>query len=363
MAGGPFPRCLPLSIRVLYVGGYTTTVIRIIYNNKLNGAMPDLLEKHFEGKQDIPSGKVKELLTKSDSATVNETLTKLGWEGQLIATVTLRLSVDGNRTEDGHFNLRGALGKETVKVQAAKLWEKANESVMLEVELPPGELFKFEGGRLYSEYLDQESVRYRLTKDGQILTGADKKEHGIGDFCLRAITHLGKTSNNAQGPNIKITVLVHHLGADAITDLSEATQSPSWPGIKLLEGQCPLFQAAAAGSWGAPILPLLNIENRAVNSDNVPSGDQLRFAIASIMRTAARPTGCISQGGLKKYVDRMRKDVEAAAPVEPTITWPVATQPGEERGKSLESLLLNHSFQEKTDRRARILNNFFPQEQ
>ena len=123
--------------------------------------MPDLLEKHFEGKQDIPSGKVKELLTKSDSATVNETLTKLGWEGQLIATVTLRLSVDGNRTEDGHFNLRGALGKETVKVQAAKLWEKANESVMLEVELPPGELFKFEGGRLYSEYLDH---RYGNTK-------------------------------------------------------------------------------------------------------------------------------------------------------------------------------------------------------
>ena len=135
--------------------------------------MPDLLEKHFEGKQDIPSGKVKDLLTKGDTATVNETLTKLGWEGQLIATVTLRLSVDGNRAEDCQFGLRGALGKETVKVQAAKLWEKAIESVILEVELPPGELFKFEGGRLYSEYLDQESVKYRLTKDGQILTGTD----------------------------------------------------------------------------------------------------------------------------------------------------------------------------------------------
>ena len=84
---------------------------------------------------------------------------------------------------------------------------------------------------------------------------------------------------------------------------------------------------AAAGSWGAPILPLLNIENRAENSDSVPTGDQLRFAIAGIMRTAARPTVCISQGGLKKYVDRMRRDVEAAAPVEPTITWPVAAQP------------------------------------
>ena len=61
----------------------------------------------------------------------------------------MRLFVDGNRAEDGHFSLQGALGKEAVEVQAAKLWEKANESVMLEIELPPGELFKFEGGRLY----------------------------------------------------------------------------------------------------------------------------------------------------------------------------------------------------------------------
>ena len=66
-------------------------------------------------------------------------------------------------------------------------------------------------------------------------------------------------------------------------------------------------------------MPFLNCQNRAKNSECVPDGVQLRYAIASIMRTAARPTGCISLGGLTKFVSRMRKDPETAAPCEPTI--------------------------------------------
>ena len=296
--------------------------------------MPDLQEKYFEGNIDIATERVKDLLTKDNKEAIVETLTRSGWEGQPIATVTLRVSVDGERVEDGQFNIRGNLCKEKVKVQAAKIWEKAEEDVTLEVDVPPGEAFTFEGGQLYSEYLDQERVKYRILKNGRILTEAEKKDNGVGDFCLRAITHLAKTSNSASGPSIKVTVLVHHLGAEGIGNLSEATQSPSWPGIKLLEGQCQLFPPAAARSWGAPFLPLLNIADRGENSDRVPDGAKLRFAMAGIMRRAARPTGCVSIGGLRKYVGRMLKDVEAAAPNEPSITWPVAAQPGRGEGKN-----------------------------
>ena len=213
--------------------------------------MPDLNEKHFSGESDITSEKMKELTTKGNIKAVSETLTKLGWEGQQIATVTLRISTDGGRVEDGQFNLRGALGKDLVKVQASKLWSKADENVWLEIITPPGEWFNFEGRRLFSEYLDQERVNYRVTKEGRILSEAEKKDNGVGNFSLCAITHLSKTSNNASGPHIKYTILVHHLGADNIADLREATQSPSWPGIKMLEGQC---QPAGSGRFmGAPM--------------------------------------------------------------------------------------------------------------
>ena len=173
-------------------------------------------------------------------------------------------------------------------------------------------------------------MRYQIVKEGRILTEEDKKGSGIREFSLRAITHLGRTSNSSSGPIIKYTILVHHLGADNITNLTEATQSPSWPGIKLLEGQCQIFPAAKPGTWGAPILPLLDISDRAATVETIPAGDRLRFAIANMMRTAARPTGCVSIGGLMKYVTRMSKNLEAAEPIEPTITWPVAAQPGEE---------------------------------
>ena len=59
------------------------------------------------------------------------------------------------------------------------------------------------------------------------------------------------------------------------------------------------------------------------------------------MRTAARPTGCVSLGGMKKYVNRMLKDVEAAAPNEPSITWPAAAQPGRREGKSRFTMMIN----------------------
>ena len=46
--------------------------------------MPDLNEKHFSGESDITTEKARELTTKGNIKAVNETLTKLGWEGQPI---------------------------------------------------------------------------------------------------------------------------------------------------------------------------------------------------------------------------------------------------------------------------------------
>ena len=132
------------------------------------------------------------------------------------------MSVDGRRAEDGLFILRGALAKEPIKIQAAKLWEKADKDVTLEIDMPPGDCFDFQGGRLYNVYLDQGKVRYKLTKEGRILTKADKKKHGQATFAS-TLTHLSRFSNGAGGPAMKFTVLAHHMGADNLSELSEAT--------------------------------------------------------------------------------------------------------------------------------------------
>ena len=68
----------------------------------------------------------------------------------------------------------------------------------------------------------------------------------------------------------------------------------------------------------------------------LPAGDQLLYTLAGIMRTATRPTACTSFNGLKRQVDRMMRDQEAAAAVNlPTITWPEARRPAVQRGRKL----------------------------
>ena len=57
---------------------------------------------------------------------------------------------------------------------------------MIQIDTPPGELLKFEGGNLYSEYLDQGKVRYKLVKDSppreelKQLKRAQHQAHGPG---------------------------------------------------------------------------------------------------------------------------------------------------------------------------------------
>ena len=63
--------------------------------------MLDLNKKLFQGESDIPTERVNEMLTEGNSDSITNTLTKLGWEGQLIAAVILQVSADGKRAEDG----------------------------------------------------------------------------------------------------------------------------------------------------------------------------------------------------------------------------------------------------------------------
>ena len=78
-----------------------------------------------------------------------------------------------------------------------------------------------------------------------------------------------------------------------------------------------------------------------MNCQELPDAAHLRFALAGVMRTAARPAGCTSNRGLKKYTSRKLKDPEAAAAHEPTITWPAADRPPNTGGRSR---LANYCF-------------------
>jgi hypothetical protein len=263
-------------------------------------------------------------------------LTKLGWEGQLIGFAGVVLSTDGKSVSGARFGLQGKIAEQAVTVQAAKLWGDAERDISLVIELPDAAAFKFSSGTLCSDFLAKEEIKYKVMKGAERVSRQEEADAGCANFCLRILAHLDKSSNvrNGPGPHFKVSVLVFPESVAELEERSSKTREPGWPGIKLAEGKAELFPKAQRGTWGAPMFPLLIAASRASSSSAVPDGDKLRFALASLMRTAVVPTACASRRSLTAKCQEICSGAAAASGKQPTISWPASTMPAAERGRN-----------------------------
>ena len=294
--------------------------------------MPDLDPKWFAGSAELPPNITGQLTVGDYHGLADRALTAMGWEGQLISAAGLAISQDGTLVLNARFLARGLLSQAPVQVKAAHLWEGVEEDVLIHVTVPDCTNFQFASGELCSDYLPAAAVKFTVTKAEQPVLPTEWEGLKIGDFSLRLIAHLGKTSNGRTGPHFRLSVLMFPFSLDQLADLSDATQSVSWPGIKILEGKSDLFPRATLNFWGCPIFPMLNIQDRAANCTALPAAAHLRHAISELMGSAALPTACKSRAGLKKQMDTMMADPEASDPNPPTITWPPAPRPARQQG-------------------------------
>ena len=295
--------------------------------------MPTLDGKYFTGENDLQPEVRDRLLVGGFNDELFPALTRHGWEGQLVACVGLTISADGSAVSAARFMLQGALSPNPVSFKANLLWRAAAD-VTLSITLPAGQLFSFAGGTLCSDYVDSSAVRFNVAKGQEPVMPGDYGAHKVGNFCLRIVAHLDKSSNGRSGPHIKFTTLIFPDSATATLDSDNGAQSPSWPGFRLLEGAAALFPKPAPSTWGAPVLPLLATHERAANCLAVPDGVTMRFAIAELMRTAALPTVCITKAARAKTIRSMQRVPENLDPRSPTITWPPSARPAPAEGKN-----------------------------
>jgi hypothetical protein len=297
--------------------------------------MPDLDGQYFIGGGDIPFDIAKKLTIKESRVRDRDILTGLGWEGQLIGYVGLILSGDGKRVTGARFGMQGKLATAPTELQAAKLWENVARDVTVVIELPEAAAFRFAGGTLYSDFLAQDDCKVKFQKGGTDVAAGEERQLGVGQLCLRLFAYLDKSSNSRSGPgpHLKVMVLVYPLSVEQLEELSVYTQAPGWPGVKLVEGKAELFPRAQAGTWGAPMFPLLLATQRASTTDEVPSGAKLRFAMAALMRTATLPTVCASRRSLVNKCQEVMDGGEEPVGRAPTIGWPAATEPPIDRGR------------------------------
>jgi hypothetical protein len=261
----------------------------------------------------------------------------------LIGYIGVIISADGRKVNSARFGLQGKIAGAAIDLQAAKLWDRVAKDVSVSIEVPEAAAFRFAGGTLYSDYVAQEDCKVIFKRGGVPIDSDEASELGAGQLCLRLFAYLDKSSNvrNGPGPHLKVMVLVYPMNVEELEELSMLSQAPGWPGVKLVEAKAELFPRTQAGTWGAPMFPLLLAGQRAAAVEEVPDGDRLRFAIAALMRTATLPSTCASRKSLTGKCQDVLDSGQEPTGRSPSICWPSAPEPARERGRL--KMLLNMS--------------------
>jgi hypothetical protein len=235
----------------------------------------------------------------------------------------------------GQFLLRGNLTKEPIEIQANILWPAAEPDIFLTITLPDGAAFRFNSGNLSSDLIACEDFQHGFRQNDRAIVPSEWKDKGVGETAIRAVCHLDKTSNGRLGPRIKVTTLIFPRSVDDMNQLSDATQSPAWPGIRVLENTCDLFPKVK--EWGEPVCPLFLRGSDYADAPNIPPPDELRFHVAAIMRSAKRPTVCTKQKALQKQWEKALENIEELEK-EPSISWPEAPRHDPAKGNNTEQI-------------------------
>jgi hypothetical protein len=291
--------------------------------------MPTLAKKWFKQKNELTPETAKVLSTYSFGVGATDTLVNLGWDGNLIASVGLELTPDNRRVARSMLLLKGTFTKEPVSIAANKLFPDADKNTMLSITLPQGHEFRFANGTTASDLLPCESFKHHYVKDQQIIFPTDWAANKVGETCMRAIVHLDKDSN-ASGPKPKATILLFPKSAEEMTQLSDSTKSPAWPGIRIIQQSGTFFPQLP--QWSDPICPVLFLGTLYDAAPNLPSLEDIRFNIAAVMRSARLPTACATNAGLTRQWNKALSDVDRLDK-DPTITWPEAPRPAVPAGE------------------------------
>jgi len=292
--------------------------------------MPVLAKKWFQETGDMSHDLAKKVEVASFGLPISQTLIRLGWDGSLVAGIGLELTPDNRHIVRGEFFMRGDFTKEPTVIKAKNLWPNVSEDISLSVTIPDASHFRHNSGTLSRDLLGNEEYYFNFTKGGITLNPSDWDSNGVGETCMRAISHLDKGSNGKSGPTVKTTILLFPRSVDALNQLSDSTQSPAWPGFRILETNCRFFPNAA--EWKDPCCPLILRGSHHSEAPNLPPGREIQILIAATMRSAKRPTCCTNLGGLTKQWNNALEDIEQMEH-EPIITWPEVTGLEPEKGK------------------------------
>ena len=246
------------------------------------------------------------------------------YTGEAVGLCGLWTTTDNRRVENAIFFIRGRLDQDTHRLDACSIWEEADQNCVLQIKLPTADAFNFSEGGLYSDFLPSSKVDFEFRKlqqgsDPIILPTDSYSKAGIGEFSLRMICQLSRASTIKKGVILRYTLLLYPGSVSALTT-NPGEQGPSWPGIRLANGEIPLGPRPSA-KWGCPILPILRCATPLSVDPTAPSGPRLRRAIDNVMSRAGDHDGRSNGHRMREKWEKLRGKPEDKTK-EPAITWP-----------------------------------------
>jgi hypothetical protein len=210
--------------------------------------MPELDKNLFSGNDKLSAEEWDMLSFSGGYQSVAEFLGRFGWDGRAAGCVNLHLSADNKKVESARFLLAGRWSDEPLRCQACKIWPDAGQHVILEIDLDNLSMFRFTEGEMSSDLIDGAAIKYRFIAAGQDGSERelDEEEYsavGVGNFCLKAVASIAKSSGAKFGIWIQVTMLVMPGTQDAVVAISSLATNASWPGIKWSDGEMPMLPA------------------------------------------------------------------------------------------------------------------------
>jgi len=289
--------------------------------------MPPIEKSLFDGGQLLEDEDVRRLEVANTGEAVDEALRRFDWGGHAAGCTVLQLTPDNSAVASGQFAVRGRLTKEEWRLEAAKIWNTAEPGLTLTIQIPAGSGFTFSGGGMASDYLDMEQVEHCVTtsgRGGQLILQSNYKERGVGTFCIRMVCHIQRASSRS-GVTLGFTILLFPGTSEEVMNISELAKSPSWPGLKVIEGEMPLFPTPSV-PWKCPTLPLLQTGTPWAGSISMPTVEELREKVAWIMATSEPGEACKTRKTLLSRWEKFANHPDEFCPKRSPLTWPKPTQ-------------------------------------
>ena len=243
--------------------------------------VPTLGGKWFKQRDRLTAPHVRALVIPGTGPAAERKLEEMNWNGKVVGAIIMELSNDNRIVDSAQFGLHGSISDTPITVPAKKIWKDADESTSVSFKLPSGSKFKFPSG-LTSDYLDKSelepAVFFRNNQADSPIIGPEEREPlGIGSFCLRLVAP-------ASASFIKIAILVYPEDKEEILSHPLA-MNPSWPGIRLFDGQLPLFPPSSLKSlqWGQPFLPLFILGSPWETASNIPQQEEIVAKFAAML--------------------------------------------------------------------------------